>query len=395
LLYLLFAVVALGEECESSTCVVCKTNSSCDWYGFDCLLKTGTAVSSLGLSPTATCSTCQAGSCLDCTGQPGCAWFSSVVPGVPGKCTTNTSSPSGYNVVPVCPTCYLNTTCDTCVVDENVTGCGWYVLPGGVGGKCREASPSFAYSKVPAGKCATGNPCAGVRTCSKCQEVVNATNSSTCSWYTSSSPSFYNSKCDDNKPGIVDAGLYTVVTGQCPICAGTSCLDCQAEGLQTCRWVAVQGLTGIGFGECLANTVATPSTKRNITTCPATCQVHSCKACTALATCSWFQGGGSFVDDSCDLTSDSKMHLTQTQATIPCAPCKADRCYECNSESGCGWYANKILGQIVAQGCYPNTQIPSGRVLIANSDSKCKGVPASSAHVVASLGLVFVLSLAI
>jgi hypothetical protein len=190
----------------------------------------------------------------------------------------------------------------------------------------------------------------------------------------------------------VDAGLYTMVSGTCPLCAGTSCLDCKAEA--NCKWVAVQGLTGIGFGECLKTSDATPTTKKEITTCPATCQVHSCNACTALPTCSWFTGS-SIIDDSCDLTSDAKLqHPAQKPAQTPCAPCLADRCYECNGLSGCGWYVKKgPFNVILAEGCYQSSQIPSGRVLLPNSDSKCKGQPGSSAHVVASLGLVVLLGL--
>jgi hypothetical protein len=119
--------------------------------------------------------------------------------------------------------------------------------------------------------------------------------------------------------------------------------------------------------------------------------VHSCNQCTALPTCSWFTGS-SIIDDSCDLTSDAKLqHPAQSASATPCAPCKADRCYECNGLSGCGWYVKKVGFLIVAEGCYATA--PSGRVLLPNSDSKCKGVPGSSSHVVASLGLVVGLGL--
>jgi len=392
-LYLLFAVVAFGQDCETSTCNVCKQNATCDWYKFDCLSKTSTAVTSLSLTAEATCAVCQAGSCVDCQAQAGCSWFSSVVPGVPGKCDLNTTTPSAYTLVPTCPSCFSSTSCTECVARENSTGCGWYVLPGGVGGKCREASPSFAYTKVPKDSCATGNPCSGINTCSGCQLVQNSTNASICSWFTSKSPSFYNSKCDDNKAGVVDSNLYDQVSGACPVCAGTSCLDCKAEA--NCKWVAVQGLTGIGFGECLQSSATTPTTKKDIATCPATCQVHSCKDCAAISVCNWFSGS-SIVDDSCDLASDAKIqHPAQTPVSSvgSCQPCWADRCYECNGLPGCGGYANKKLGLIIAEGCYSTTGFPSGRVLIPNSDSKCKGVPSGSIEVAASMGLLFVLSL--
>jgi len=391
-LYLLFAAVAFGDDCESSTCIVCKANTTCDWYGFDCLSKTSTAVTSLSLTPTSPCVQCQAGSCNDCQNQTGCSWFSSVVPGVPGKCDVNTTTSSAYALVPTCPSCFTSATCDDCVLRENSTGCGWYVLPGGLNGKCREASPSFAYTKVPKGSCATGNPCSGVNSCSSCQAVV-VQNSSVCSWFTSKSPSFYNNKCDNSQAGVVDAKLYTQVSGTCPLCAGTSCLSCKAEA--NCKWVAVQGLTGIAFGECLQTSATTPTTKRDIATCPATCQVHSCKACTGTDSCSWFTGS-SVVDDSCDLSSDAKIqHPAQTPLTSTgsCGACMADRCFECNGLPGCGWYVNKKLGVIFLEGCYATNAFPSGRELLPDSDSKCKGVPSSSTHLVASIGLLLALAL--
>jgi len=304
----------------------------------------------------------------------------------------NTSTPSAYDLVPTCPSCFSSTTCTECVARENSTGCGWYVLPGGLGGKCREAAPSFAYSKIPKDSCATGNPCSGVLSCSDCQAIQNTQNATICSWFTSKSPSFYNHKCDDIKAGVVDSRLYTQVSGTCPVCAGTSCLSCKAE--LGCKWVAVQGLTGIGFGECLQNSAATPTTKRDIATCPATCQVHSCKACTGTASCSWFTGS-SVVDDSCDLSSDARIqHPAQTPLTTPtsCGACMADRCFECNGLPGCGWYVNKRLGVILLEGCYANNAFPSGRVLLPNSDKQCEGA-SSSTHLVASIGLLLVLAL--
>jgi len=391
MLYLLFAVAAFANECETATCLVCKTNSSCDWYGFDCLSKTSSAVQDLTIPATATCGICQAGSCADCQNQTGCSWFSNVVPGVPGKCDLNTSTTSTYNLVSTCPTCQLHTSCTECGTYENSSGCDWYVLPGNIGGKCREASPAFAYTKVPPASCATGNPCSGVATCQLCQAVTNATNATLCGWYTSKSPSFYNSKCDAVLPGVVDASLYDAVVGTCPVCAGTSCLTCLAE--TNCKWVAVSVGLGTAFGQCLQTSAATPTAKTQITTCPATCQVYSCNQCTTLSACSWFTGS-SIIDDSCDLASDALIqHPTQSAAATPCAPCLADRCYECNGLAGCGWYAKVELGLTIAQGCYATASAPSGRTLFANSNSKCKGVPGSSSQVSISIGVLLVLAL--
>jgi len=383
---LLFAVAALGQECESGTCVVCKTNSSCDWYGFDCLSKTSSAVVSLNIPPKATCDLCQAGSCADCQNQANCSWYSNVIPGVPGKCDVANTTSSTYKVVNVCPTCQNFATCDLCSAQENVTGCGWYVLPGNLNGKCREAPPAFAYSKVNQGSCSTGNLCAGVNNCQGCQLVTNSSNATVCSWYTSKSASFYNSKCDDYGPGVVSADLYTQEMGSCPLCAGTSCLSCKAE--LNCKWVAATIGFGTGFGQCLQTSATTPALKKEIPTCPATCQVYSCQACSLNSQCSWFSGS-TVIDDSCDLATDGKLqHPTQT-ATSPCLQCMADRCYECNGLAGCGWYAKKVAGFIVLEGCYATA--PAGRVLVPNSDSKCKGVPSGSSQVAASIGVLAVL----
>jgi len=388
LLYVLFAV-AFGQECQTRTCAVCKTDPACDWYGYDCLFKNSTAVTSLGIPATASCSQCQAGNCSDCFNQLGCGWFSNSVPGVPGMCGLNTSSTPTYtlvgNNVSSCPACTGVTPCSTCGASLNGT-CNWYQLPGGIGGKCSEAAPSFAYTQVP--KDCTVNPCVGVPSCQACQAVTNATNASVCAWFSSKEPAFYGSKCDSIVAGVVDSTLYTEVSGTCPVCAGTSCADCQAEA--GCKWVAVSlGLASV-FGQCLQTTATTPSTKSIVNVCPVTCQVYSCNQCTAIPACSWFTGGPEGDDDLCDLNT-ATTHLAQHPAPTPCPACLADRCYECNGLPGCGWYADEKLDLIIAQGCFA-TPGPSGRTLLSNTNSKCKGVPGTSSQVTISIGVLLVLA---
>lgn len=397
LLYLLFAVAAYADVCETSTCFVCKAMPGCDWYGFSCLATNNSLVTTLSINATATCSMCQAGSCVDCQNQTGCSWFSSSIPGIPGKCDVNTSSTTTYNVVNTCPTCqnYDSTGCQACVN----ANCSWFSLPGGLNAKCREASPSFAYSQTPSDSCDAGNRCAGIESCSTCQttNVTTGANSSACAWYTSKSPTFYDNKCDDNKPGVIDNSLYTqAVAGTCPACAGTSCTTCKAES--GCKWVAVSEGLGTAFGECLPTATATPRAKTEIPTCPAECSLHSCISCIANDKCNWFSGS-STIDDSCDLATDGTLQHPFQKTVYPsnsnptCGTCLADRCYECNNLSGCGWYVQKELGITIRQGCYSNTNFPAGRTLRPNSDSKCDGVPSSSAHVAASIGVMVVLAM--
>jgi len=382
----LFAGLAFGD-CETSTCLVCNNMTGCGWYGFDCLNTSDTLVSKFNLTAS-TCDVCQAGSCTDCQAQPNCTWYSSSVPGVSGKCGVNGSTPAiSYTAVATCPSCYTSTDCDSCNARQNSSGCGWYVLPGGIGGKCREASPAFAYSQVPNGSCATGNPCSGILTCQSCQ-----TTPGNCSWYTSKSPSLYNSKCDLATSGVVDTSLYSSVSGTCPSCSESSCLGCKAES--GCKWVAVQGLTGIAFGQCLPTATPTPSAKTEIATCPATCQVHTCLSCTAVSACRWFTGS-SVVSDSCDLATDATLqHPTQNglSQSSSCTACMADRCGECNQLPTCGWYAKKLGPLTIEQGCYPTSNYPSGRVLVPSTDSKCDGGVSGVTPVAASFGLLAVLS---
>jgi len=384
MLYLLFAVAAFAE-CDTGTCFVCKNTTGCDWYGFDCLNKTSSAVTTLSIPATATCGTCQAANCDDCQNQTNCSWFSSDVPGLPGKCAASNSIQSVYTLVATCPVCQTYTNCSSCNTAGATAGCGWYELPGRLNGKCRETSPSFAYSKVT--DCA-GNPCSGVATCQKCQDV-NKTDGTGCNWFTSKSPSFYNSKCDDDTPGLVDGGLYNVVTGVCPECAGTSCLNCKEES--NCKWVATSTGLGTAFGQCLKSADSTPTGKSIIATCPATCQLHSCVACKANSQCSWFTGGGAFADDSCDLASDATLQHPVQHAATTCDACMADRCYECNNLAGCGWYARKVGFVTVQEGCFA-TPGPSGRSLVSNTDSKCDGVPSGSSQVAVSMGVLAVLA---
>lgn len=388
LLLCLFAGLAFGD-CETSTCVVCQNMTGCGWYGYDCLNTSSTVVKQLSLS-VKPCEVCQAGSCTECQAQSNCTWSASSIPGVSGRCDLNGTSTTTYTPIATCPTCSQSGDCNTCNARQNSSGCSWFVLPGGIGGKCREAAPSFAYTQVPSGSCATGNPCAGILTCQACQNQNSTTGN--CTWYTSKSPSIYDSKCDVANAGFVSSNLYETVTGSCPVCSGTSCVNCKAES--GCQWAAVQGLTGIAFGQCLASTASVPTGKAAIATCPATCQVHTCQDCTKIADCRWYSGS-SVIDDSCDLASDATLqHPTQTgfNQTSQCSQCMADRCFECDSLPGCGWYAEKLGFITIRQGCYPDSSAPSGRVKIASTDSKCDGAVSGVAPVAASFGLLAVIS---
>lgn len=384
LLFLLFASAA--AQCETGTCGVCKNMTGCDWYGFDCYNKTSSAVTTLKLTATATCDVCQAGNCGECTWQDGCSWFASDIPGAPGKCAMTNSSQTLYTELEECPPCNGYTSCDACS-KANAT-CGWYELAGVAGGKCREAAPSFAYSKTKLGYC-SGDPCAGQKTCNKCEAVTLNNDTNLCAWYTSKQPAFYDSKCGAAQGGALSSAFYNP-TPSCPVCSALTCVDCKADA--QCKWVALDaGVLGTSFGQCMKSSETTPTGKSIIATCPATCNVHSCKQCQSNADCSWFTGS-SVIDDSCDLTKDASAHFGQTKATT-CPACGADRCFECNGLDGCGWYAKKVLGQIVLEGCYSKTSFPSGRELIANTDSKCKGVPSSSASVAVSMVVLAALAL--
>lgn len=382
LLFLLFAFAA--ADCETGTCMVCKNTTGCDWYGFDCYNKSSSAISTLNIPASASCNPCQAGNCTDCMDQSGCAWFKSDVPGAPGKCAVTNSSQTLYTQLDQCPLCNNYMTCNECS-GANET-CGWYELAG-TNGKCREAAPSFAYSKVKLGFCG-GDPCVNQKTCFKCQNVEFA-NTSICAWFSSDAPSFYDSKCGDAAGGALSDAFYNKAT-TCPLCAGTTCLDCKAEA--NCKWVAVDLGFGTSFGQCIQSSATMPTGKTEVTTCPATCDVHSCSQCKGQSACTWYTGAAPFTDDSCDLSSDSKYHIGQ-RAADTCPVCAADRCYECNGLSGCGWYAEVKLGLTIRQGCFSTTNFPSGRTLITNSNSKCKGVPSSSAHVAVSMVVMVVLAL--
>lgn len=380
LLYLLFAT-AVAAECDTGTCKTCKTMTGCDWYGWACYNTSGTA-KTLNIPATATCDVCQAGSCADCTMQDGCSWYKSNF-GLPGKCATNTSAPTGYTMLDMCPPCNNYMTCDDCSMANET--CGWYELAGSQG-RCREAAPSFAWNRVKAGYC-NGDPCANQNSCTDCKNV----NNSICAWYESDHPAFYSSKCDSAEQGSLDTAFYTKTTATCPVCAGTTCTDCKKEA--NCKWVAVDaGVLGSTFGQCMPADKPDPTGKSVISTCPATCDLHSCTACQANSKCSWFTKNA-FVDASCDLTTDAPIHIGQSPATT-CLECDADRCYECNKLANCGWYVKKVLGVPVASGCYSKTSATAAeRTLYDNSNPKCEGVPGSSAHVTVSIVVLAVLAL--
>jgi len=169
-------------------------------------------------------------------------------------------------------------------------------------------------------------------------------------------------------------------------------VNCKAEN--GCQWVAVQGVTGIAFGQCLASTADVPTGKTSIATCPDTCKVHSCQDCTKISACRWFSGS-SVVDDSCDLASDATLqHPVQKglDQSSQCGACMADRCFECNGLPGCGWYANRVGFLTLQEGCFSTTNPPSGRTKVENTDSKCDGAVSGVAPVAASFGLLAVIS---
>jgi hypothetical protein len=349
----------------------------------------------LGLSYTAmgSCPPCQAGSCTDCTNQTGCSWYTHSGP-LSATCSSNTTvppTPSGipgtYSKLGTCPACKDTNDCATCnmvAIGTTGTNCSWYVLPGSTGGKCAEASPGFAYSKVSTSFCGGGNPCGGVDTCVKCQAVnatlANNSMGNPCVWLQPkpSFTAFYNSKCDYDI-GSFDTTFYTSTVGTCPICTGTSCVTCKAES--GCKWSAVDVGGLLSFGQCLKSTDTTPTGKSDIGTCPAACQLYSCAQCTANTDCRWFTGSQAGLDDTCDRGSDINQHPFTTViggGVGTCPPCKSSRCFECNNEpSGCGWYVNTfpgVGGDIPGSGdCAMKHTASSTERLVPNTDKKCDG----------------------
>jgi hypothetical protein len=331
------------------------------------------------------CPVCQAGNCVDCRSQTNCSWYTSSLSAESGKCAATGDTPSGLGTYAVlagsCPICNTYLDCPTCNAAQNTTGCSWWTLPGNVNGKCREASPSFAYTKVAVGFC-NGNSCGNVQVCSDCQNVIAEDNvTKPCAWFSSKLASVYNSKCDVSTAGVVDTTFYNVVAaGSCPVCGGSSCVSCKAEA--NCKWVAVDLGVSYSFGQCLSNSVANPAGKTVVATCPAACQVHSCKDCVSNTACRWFSGS-SVSRDVCDLSSDSFQHPFHTvtvSAAGNCPACVSDRCFECGSEAGCGWY-KKTFGLTKCD--FLNGS--NTGTLVQTTDANCEGNPNSVSALVPSL----------
>jgi len=340
---------------------------------------------------------------LECTNQTGCSWYLHSVGAFGGTCSANTTTPTtnvpggSYSKATSCPTCQLNSACSTCTANENSTTCGWYVLPGATGGKCREASPGFAYSKVTATFCG-GNVCAGVQQCTDCKNVsAVGGGAAPCAWYTpvSGLGNVYNAKCDIDSAGVVSNTLYDKAT-TCPPCGGTTCTACQGEA--GCEWKAVTVATVQSFGQCVTKGVAVAG-KTVVAVCAAACKLYTCTSCIAKPECRWYTGS-SAQDDSCDLATDSIQHPFMTALTVggACPACKSSRCFECGKETGCGWYVNTVPGigtEIPNSGdCAPTAASHTNEKLIASTDKKCDGGPNSASALspgfLALLGLLFV-----
>jgi hypothetical protein len=178
--------------------------------------------------------------------------------------------------------------------------------------------------------------------------------------------------------------LYDQLSGAtaCPVCAGSSCVSCKAE--TNCKWVAVDVLGLLSFGQCLPSGDATPGGKTVVSTCPAACQVHTCATCASQAACRWY-AGSAFFNDVCDLASDSIQHPSHTMEystanVASCPACSADRCFECGSEAGCGWY-EKTFGRDKCDflnGSNTGTLVPA-------TDAECEGNPNSVSAIVPSV----------
>lgn len=390
--FLALFVVAAWASCDTNTCLLCKQDPLCNWYGSgsfsDCRLNSSVPAS-LNLPIINPCPMCQAGNCMECKNQSGCDWYVASLGALGGQCgaagaTPNSSLPSvTYSAATTCPACIQYTTCDTCNAHQDaLDNCGWYELPGGANGKCREASPGFAYTKVADGFCG-GNICAVSNTCKGCIAVTNSSNATVCAWYNSKSPSLYNSKCDVDKVGVVTSSFYDKAN-TCPPCAGTTCVSCKAES--GCDWLAVEVLGASSFGQCV-----TTGTKVNgktiIGTCPATCKVYSCSACIGISECRWYTGSN-VQDDSCDRATDSSQYPFSKAIAQggTCPACKATRCFECNSESGCGWFRNTVpgLGTVIpgTGDCAPTAAPGQNTKLLPSTDSKCDGAPSGAAALV-------------
>jgi len=380
-------------QCDTPTCILCQQMSGCTWFTAggvgSCQSNTSVAVS-LGATATAMgqCPQCQAGTCVSCQNQTGCTWYQNSIGALGGTCATNSTPPTpvgSYSAVAMCPACSQSTDCNSCTSMENQTNytCGWYRLPGSSGGKCAEAAPSVFYSKVTNFFC-SGNPCAGL-SCSACLNT-----SGSCAFYSplSGLSALYNAKCDINASGVVTSTLYTQTT-TCPPCASGSCSTCQTDPTAGgCQWVGVAVLSTVSFGQCVKTGMSVTG-KTVITTCPNVCQIYSCSACVANTLCRWYTGS-SVLSDGCDLPSNSLEHPGQNGlSALPCPTCKDSRCYECNSESGCNWYALTAFGDIVpfSDKCYSTGGAPSSLSLIASTSSKCKGSPAASSAVAVVPGL--------
>jgi hypothetical protein len=396
--------------CDTSTCLKCVMDPQCGWFGSntstglaDCRKNDSVPASLLSTFPRVSpCPQCQAGDCTACKNQTGCSWFVHSVPGVDGVCVTTASgtppTPVGnYAPVSSCPLCKDSTSCTACYMLPAADNCAWFELAGVTGGKCAEASPGFAYTKKANGFC-NGNPCVGVPTCSKCKGTLDANNNSNaCAWYTSKVPSLYNSKCDQNATSnVVSTSAYDVLSGTCPACAYSSCSDCKLD--TACKWVAIDaGILGTSFGQCV--TTATSITgKTTIAQCPKSCEIHSCDACVAKTDCRWFISSAG-QDPVCDRAADAPGHpfTTEYPGGGACPACSADRCYECASLTGCGWYKDTVAGfEVPFSGhCVSNANPGTNVKKIEKTDKKCEGNPNGAAAMMPALALVAFLGFSI
>lgn len=401
--FLLALATAYAGVCDTSSCFVCMNTTGCTWYngpaGFtDCRETTNSSLAAtLQLTAATECPQCQAGSCTDCltlnvmNATNNRTWYVNSVFG--GTCGNVSGAPPPTPVGTytafdgTCPACKDSISCATCNTDPV---CAWFELPGGADSKCREASPGFAYTKVTGGYCTNPNPCAGVGTCNDCFDVTvleNNTNTTPCSWYTpkGSMGVLYNPKCDLGEPGTVEGAFYDAPL-TCPLCSATSCTSCKAEA--NCKWVAVVVATGSAFGQCLQSSTTNPTGKNTVDTCPDECEIFSCSGCKANPKCTWYSDSPA-VDDTCDRSSDASSHPLTTLITGSsgtCPLCAASRCFECNSEAGCGWYVNTLFSVDVPNSgdCSPTSASPSGRK-VENSDDKCDGARSGAANLAPGL----------
>lgn len=275
-------------------------------------------------------------------------------------------------------------TCRTCTMDSL---CGWYTsfITGGAAG---DAASTCKLKTEVTGSAVLAEALTEVTDCPACQAGICSdcffNVSSGCQWMKSDVG--IGSYCTDGTEAAKFAFTAVADSSGCPTCEALSldsCTGC-SQGLADCNWYTPL----LGSGKCSDSEPfgMTLVVEEACSGNPCT-KASDCSSCAAITknvsgtetkVCSWLTPKdfyAPFQGPKCDLVDpgliDNKLYDIVGN-TETCPKCAANTCTDCQAETGCKFYATKVLGAYGFGKCVEDSAAaPFGKEEIPTCKSEC------------------------